>query len=65
VGENGRGVRRLLATYEAVGLERVSMRLYEDARHELVNETNRDVVFTDVIAWLDKAIVEAGCIHPG
>lgn len=65
VGENARGVRRLLATYEAVGLERVSMRLYEDARHELVNETNRDVVFADVIAWLDKAIAEAGCIHPG
>jgi len=43
----------LLATYQAAGLERVSLKLYEGARHELVNETHRDAVTADVIAWLD------------
>ena len=56
VGENGRGVRRLLAAYQAAGLERVSMKLYEGARHELVNEIIRDAVTGDVIAWLDETI---------
>jgi alpha-beta hydrolase superfamily lysophospholipase len=56
VGENSHGVRRLLATYEAAGLERVSLKLYEGARHELVNETVRDAVTADVIAWLDDTI---------
>jgi alpha-beta hydrolase superfamily lysophospholipase len=28
--------------------------LYEDARHELLNETNRDEVTADVIAWLAR-----------
>jgi alpha-beta hydrolase superfamily lysophospholipase len=28
--------------------------LYEDARHELLNETNRDEVTADVIGWLDR-----------
>src|SRR5882672_6617022 len=54
VGENGRGVRRLLATYQAAGLTRVTMKLYDDARHELVNEINREVVTADLITWLDE-----------
>jgi alpha-beta hydrolase superfamily lysophospholipase len=30
----------------------VELRLYADARHELLNETNRDEVTADVISWL-------------
>lgn len=60
VGENGRGVRRLLAAYQAAGLECVSMKLYDGARHELVNETVREAVTADVIAWLDHVIGTAG-----
>jgi len=56
VGSRGRGVKRLLAVYQASGLEHVSVKLYEDARHELVNETNRDAVTADVIGWLDRTI---------
>ena len=56
VGENSYGSRRLLLAYQAAGLERVSMTLYESARHELVNETNRDAVTADVIAWLGEAL---------
>ena len=53
VGENGRGVQRLHDVYVGVGLTRVSIRLYPGARHELVNETNRDEVTAELIAWLD------------
>jgi len=59
VGENGRGVRRLLETYRAAGLTRVDMKLYEDARHELVNEINRDEVTADVLEWLDRVVRSA------
>ena len=30
--------------------------LYEGARHELLNETNRDEVTADVIAWIDTQL---------
>lgn len=30
------------------------LRLYEDARHELLNETNRDEVTADIVAWLRR-----------
>jgi alpha-beta hydrolase superfamily lysophospholipase len=27
---------------------------YPEARHELLNETNRDAVQADVVGWLDR-----------
>jgi alpha-beta hydrolase superfamily lysophospholipase len=56
VGENGKGVERLLRSYAAAGLTRVSHRLYDGARHELVNETNREEVTRDVIVWIDRVL---------
>ena len=53
VGENGDGVRRLYDMYWRAGLTEVSMRLYDDARHELLNETNRDEVMQDIVSWMD------------
>jgi alpha-beta hydrolase superfamily lysophospholipase len=56
VGENRKGVERLLRSYAAAGLTRVSHRFYDGARHELVNETNREEVTGDVIAWIDGVL---------
>lgn len=51
VGEDGKGVQRLLDLYAKKGLT-ISSQLYDDARHELVNETNREKVTADLIEWL-------------
>jgi len=37
-------------------VEQVTARYYPDARHELLNETNRDEVTADVIEWLDQTL---------
>jgi alpha-beta hydrolase superfamily lysophospholipase len=42
----------LAAALEADGVA-ADLRLYPDARHELLNETNRDEVTADVIGWLE------------
>jgi alpha-beta hydrolase superfamily lysophospholipase len=34
------------------GLKDVTLKHYEGARHEVFNETNRDEVFNDLLAWL-------------
>jgi alpha-beta hydrolase superfamily lysophospholipase len=52
VGENGAGVERLVAEYRRAGLTRVTSKLYPDARHETLNETNRDEVTRDLVSWL-------------
>ena len=53
VGDNGVSVRALAERYEAAGKGPVTLRLYPDARHEVVNETNRDEVTADLRSWLD------------
>ena len=50
------GQARLAALYDAAGLTQVESRVYEGGRHEMLNETNRDEVTTDLIAWLERRL---------
>lgn len=56
VGGNLKGTQALLDRYRALGLTRVSHRFYEGARHEVLNETNRDQVTRDVLDWMKTVI---------
>ena len=53
IGENTKKVMALIERYHALGLTKVSYKFYPQARHELLNETNRDEVQKDLLAWLD------------
>lgn len=53
---NAAQVRELEARMRRAGLE-VRAHYYPDARHELLNELNRDEVHDDVLAWLDAVAV--------
>jgi alpha-beta hydrolase superfamily lysophospholipase len=53
VGDNGKGVRGVYKLYTKAGIKDVSMKLYENGRHEMLNETNREEVYKDVIGWLN------------
>jgi alpha-beta hydrolase superfamily lysophospholipase len=52
-GELGASVRELAERYRAQGVGPVTLRLYPEGRHEMLNETNRDEVHADLLAWLD------------
>jgi alpha-beta hydrolase superfamily lysophospholipase len=41
------------------GLTDVTLRVYEGARHEVFNETNRDEVVADLLSWLDRVVPPA------
>ena len=47
-------IEPMIAAYRAAGLEQIECRIHPEARHELFNETNRDQVTNDLIAWLDR-----------
>ncbi|WP_067436500.1 alpha/beta fold hydrolase [Nocardioides jensenii] len=47
-------VQLLGQRYRDAGLTDVTVRVYDEARHEIFNETNRDEVTADVIGWLDQ-----------
>ena len=46
------GGTALAAHYRAAGVRQVDLLLYEGARHELLNESNRDEVTADLVRWL-------------
>ncbi|MGI9615029.1 MAG: lysophospholipase [Acidimicrobiales bacterium] len=55
-GTKADSVRELVARYEELGIGPVTLRLYPDGRHEMLNETNRAVVETDLVSWLDALL---------
>ena len=52
VGGFGTGVREVYEGYQKSGMQDVSLRLYETDRHEILNETDRQTVYADILAWL-------------
>lgn len=55
VGDFTNGPRQLMAAYRAVGITNIEHKFYADARHETLNEINRDEVVKDLLAFLEKA----------
>lgn len=51
VGANGEGVRQVAGWLEATG-HRVTLKLYPEGRHEMLNEINRQEVYEDVLAFI-------------
>ncbi|MGB9342238.1 alpha/beta fold hydrolase, partial [Trichococcus sp.] len=51
-GKDGKGIVQICKAYQQAGLLNVSCKLYEGARHELLNETNKDEVAQDIIEWI-------------
>lgn len=53
VGDRGKGVRQVATQYRRAGITDVAMTLYAGARHEILNEVNRDQVTRDILAWIE------------
>ena len=54
VGNFGKGVRKVYEKYRAAGIQDVSLRLYTGDRHEILNETDREQVYQDLLEWLEE-----------
>lgn len=52
VGEYGKGVLRAYNGFLKAGLSDVTLKLYHGARHEILNELNKDEVYADILTWL-------------
>lgn len=53
VGGYGKRISKLHKLYSGLGIEDLTLQLYEDGRHEMLNEINRDEVFEYIASWLD------------
>jgi alpha-beta hydrolase superfamily lysophospholipase len=52
----GANIQGLIADLKAAGFTRLTTHIYANARHETLNELNRDQVTRDLIAWLDGVV---------
>jgi alpha-beta hydrolase superfamily lysophospholipase len=52
VGSMGAGPTKLVNAYRANGITDMEFVIYPDARHEPLNETNREEVIEDLLNWL-------------
>jgi alpha-beta hydrolase superfamily lysophospholipase len=52
LGEFSKGVLRTVKMYKRIGSEDLTVKLYEDARHELLQEYCREQVMTDIYDWI-------------
>jgi alpha-beta hydrolase superfamily lysophospholipase len=54
VGNMGAGPTDLVNVYRCLGINDLEIVLYPGARHELLNETNREEVIESLLSWLKK-----------
>lgn len=56
VGDYGKGVQAAYDSMENIGMKNISMKLYANDRHEILNETDRKQVMEDLWNWISKTI---------
>ena len=48
----GKAVKNVYEIYEQAGIEDISIKLYKDDRHELINETDKEDIYEDIRGWM-------------
>lgn len=52
VGGMSKGVLRCIDAFKRAGMRKITIKLYPEGRHEMLNEVNRDEVYQDILTWL-------------
>jgi alpha-beta hydrolase superfamily lysophospholipase len=56
VGNNGKMVVKAFNEYKAAGVKDIKMKLYEDMRHEILNEIGKEEVYKDILNSLNLTL---------
>jgi alpha-beta hydrolase superfamily lysophospholipase len=56
VGQQLRGLHRLIGRYRDAGLRDIAFDFYPDGRHEMLNEINRRQVQTRLLSWISQTL---------
>lgn len=54
VGNYTNGVKHAMGFYRKAGLRKIESKFYPEARHEILNETNKEEVYNDIYNWIVK-----------
>ena len=56
VGDFGEGVKKVYKEYKSLGILDVSIKLFRDDRHEILNEIDRNDVYKYIYEWIEQRI---------
>ena len=54
VGDFGKGPRMVAQSYMETGIQDVTLKLYPNDRHELLNELDKETVDRDLLEWIER-----------
>ena len=54
VGNFGKDPKAVADMFKETGMKDVTLKLYENDRHEILNELDKDTVYDDIYRWLES-----------
>lgn len=57
VGNFSAGVQKVYNKLVSTGHTKVNIKIYPEARHEILNELNKDEVYADLNAWIEEKVL--------
>jgi alpha-beta hydrolase superfamily lysophospholipase len=63
VGNMGAGPTSLVNEYRNLGIDDLEFVLYPGARHETLNETNREEVMDNLLSWINKHLIDPATLE--
>lgn len=57
VGNYGKGVKEVYQKLLDTGHKNVTLKLYPEARHEILNEINKQEVYDDLDKWIEENVL--------
>lgn len=59
IGNFSKGVLQTVDNLKKDGFQNVDVKIYPDMRHEILNETEKEKVFDDMISWIETIKIKA------
>lgn len=56
VGNYGKGVQAVCNRFLTLGMKKIEIKLYEDDRHEILNEVDNKTVYEDIYKWIQEQL---------
>lgn len=56
VGDLGEGVKTVYEQFKTAGMKNVRYKLYKDDRHEILNETDKEQIYKDILTWCQEQL---------
>lgn len=59
VGDFGKGVDKVYRAFRSIGVEDVSVKMYDGLRHDILHEDNRFSIYDDIYGWLHSNLLRS------